>query len=371
MMAQDGGPLRTALFEKHAAMEAAMGLDGGWEMPMAYGGALDEALRVCNSAGVLDVSHIGRIRIRGDEALDLVERVCTADVVCQEDDTARYTLLCNESGGIIDQCMILRLDDWWLLTTSPACRQKVLEYLQRSGEGMKVKVDDQTPKTSMICVAGPEAERILDGALPVRVAGMAPGAVKVGSLMIARYTAMRTDYLGQWALEVVLPNMFAAKAWRFITDKAGAGKNAVAPVGMAARDVLRIEAWRCRYGHELNETIDPFTAGLADAVDFEHDFLGREALAKLRDRAPARRRVGLALDADRLKTSIPAMGTIVSDDDGRELGTVTSGTFSPSLDRPIAMAYVSADAAEPGARVKLQLASGAAEAEIIALPPAS
>ena len=366
MMAEDSGPLRTALFEKHVAMEATMGLDGGWEMPMAYAGAIDEVSRVRDSAGVLDISHVGRIRIRGDEALDLVERVCTADVVCQEDDTARYTLLCNESGGIIDQCMVLRLDNWWLVTTSPPCREKVLEHFQRSGEGMKVKVDDQTLKTSMICVAGPEAERILDSALPVRVAGMASGAVKVGSLMIAKYIAMRTDYLGQWALEVMLPNMFASKAWRFITDKAGAGKNVVAPVGMAARDVLRIEAWRCRYGHELNETIDPFTAGLAAAVDFEHEFVGRAALAKLRDRTPARKRVGLVLEAG--STSIPAMGTVVSDDDGRELGAVTSGTFSASLDRPIAMAYLSTDAAELGARVKLQLASGAADAEIIALP---
>ena len=343
---------QTALHGKHVAAGAKMGPDGGWEMPLSFRAAADEVRATTSRAGVFDVSNVGRIRIRGDEALDLVERVCTADVVRQEDDTARFTLLCNEAGGIIDQCLALRIDDWWLLTTSPVNRIKVLEHLRTIGDGLAVKIDDQTTKTSMICVAGAEAEGLLDRSLPIRVAGLAPGQLKAGTLMIARYIAIRTGYMGLWGLDVILPNMFAGQAWRFITDKAGA--NAAPPAGAAARDVLRIQAGHCRYGHELNETINPFLAGLGGAVDFKHDFIGRPALEEIADKAPPPKRVGLVLapPADPSDPgTIPGLGTEVTRTDGGGIGTITSGTFSPAMDSVIAMAYLAGSGGEVGADV--------------------
>lgn len=362
----EGELLKTALHDKHVAMEAKMGFDGGWRMPLSFRGPAEEAAAVRDRAGAFDISHVGRIRIRGDEALDLVERVCTADVVRQEDDTARYSLLCNESGGVIDQCLALRIDDWWLLTTSPICRAKVLEHLQTQGQGMAVKVDDQTAKTSMVCVAGAEAEGMLARSLPINIADLARGQVKTGTLMLARYIAVRTCYMGVWALEVMLPNMFATQAWRFITDKAG--ENAAPPAGAGARDVLRIQAGRCRYGHELNETIDPFMAGLGNAVDFEHDFVGRSALEALRDKTPARKRMGLVLEAsgDTDGGGPPVLGTPVWRPDGGRIGTVTSGTFGPGTDRAIAMAYVASDA-RPGDQV-LVGQDDMLSAELVLLP---
>ena len=359
---------KTALHDRHVAREAKMGSDGGWEMPLSFSGAADEVQAVCSRAGAFDISHVGRIRIRGDEALDLVERVCTADVVRQEDDTARYTLLCNESGGIIDQCLAIRIEDWWLLTTSPINRVKVFEHLCARGEGLSVKVDDQTLKTSMVCVAGAQAEEMLDRALPISVAGMAPGQIKTGTLMFARYIAVRTVYMGLWALDVMLPNMFIGQAWRFITDKAG--ENAAPPAGAVARDVLRIQAGMCRYGHELNETIDPFMAGLGESVDFAHEFIGREALAALRDKAPSRRRVGLVLApsvGQDAAGAIPACGTPVCRTDGGQIGTVTSGTFSPALDRVIAMAYVACESGGAGTEVLVGQDSSRV-AELVSLP---
>ena len=343
---------QTALHGKHVAADANMGPDGGWEMPLSFRAAGEEVRAVASRAGVFDVSNIGRIRIRGDEALDLVERICTADVVRQEDDTARFTLLCNAAGGIIDQCLALRIDDWWLLTTSPVNRIKVLEHLRAQGDGLAVKIDDQTAKTSMICVAGAEAEGLLDRSLPIRVAGLAPGQLKAGTLMVARYIALRTGYTGFWGLDVILPNMFAGQAWRFITDKAG--ENAVPPAGAAARDVLRIQAGHCRYGHELNETIDPFMAGLGGAVDLTHDFLGRPALEALADKTPARQRVGLVVSDPpdpSAPGAIPGLGTEVTRTDGGAIGTITSGTFSPAMDSVIAMAYLAGDDGLVGADV--------------------
>ena len=361
-------PLTTALHDAHAALEAKIAEEGGWRMPVSFRGPIEEAREVRRRAGAFDLSNIGRIRIRGDEALDLVERVCTAEVVRQEDNTARYTLLCNEAGGIIDHCLAVRLEDFWLLTTSPGCRLKVLEHLRSHAENFDVRIDDQTPKTAIVAVAGPAAEGILDEVLPVRVADLPAGGVKTGSLMVARYIALRTAYLGQWTLEVILTNMLARKAWRFITNKAG--QNAVAPAGFAARDILRIEAGRCRYGHELNESIDPFTAGLEAAVDFEHEFVGRQALAKLRDKAPARKRVGLVLgggDGEGQPAAIPRLGTVVSSTTGKEVGAVTSGTVSPALDRTVAMAYVATDAAAAGTEL-LVGQSDPTPAEVVELP---
>jgi len=365
----EGELLKTALHGKHVAMEARMGSDGGWAMPLSFRGAVEEVDAVAACAGVFDISNVGRIRIRGDEALDLVERVCTADVVRQEDDTARFTLLCNEAGGVIDQCLALRIDDWWLLTTSPINRLKVLEHLRAVGEGMAVKIDDQTTRTTMVCVAGAQAEGMLDRSLPIRVAGLKRGQIKTGTLMIARYIALRTCYMGAWALEVILPNMFAGQAWRFITNKAG--DNAAPPAGAAARDVLRIRAGRCRYGHELNETIDPFTADLGRAVSFDHDFLGRGALEALAGKAPPRRRVGLVMDipADAAGSgAIPGLGTPVARADGGQVGTVTSGTIGAEGDQVIAMAYLARDAADAGADV-LVGQDNPRPAKVVSLPP--
>ena len=237
----------------HTAADAVMGEEGGWEVPVSYGDAAGEAKMVRSRAGIFDVSHLGRIRIRGNGALDLLERVCTSDVAHQEDDAAAHTLLCNERGGIIDECFLLRLAKFWVLTTNAANRQKVIEHLE-SQEIDDVKIDDQTEKVYQFAVAGPKAKEILRAVLPISIDDLADGGAKMGSLMIANYIATRVSYSGEWTLEVMVPGMFAGKAWGFITRKAG--DNVVGPAGMAARDILRIEAGRPRYGHETNEMID-------------------------------------------------------------------------------------------------------------------
>ncbi len=333
-----------------------MGEEGGWAVPVSYGYPLDEARTIRSRAGVFDLSHLGRIRIRGNGALELLERVCTADVAHQEDNTAMHTLLCNEAGGILDEAFLLRLESMWVLTTNAANREKLLAHLKNQ-DVVGAKIDDQTAKVSQIAVAGPAAEKILGAVLPIPVTGLARGEAKMGSLMIANYIASRSGYCGQWMLEVMVPGMFAGKAWAYITQKAG--ENAIAPCGMAARDILRIESGLCRYGHEVNETIDPITAGLGGCVDFDHDFIGAAAVEKISQAGPTRRRVSLVLDTpcgdDTGQTvdveAIPRLGAAITRTDGGEIGTVTSGTFSPHLRKIIAMGYVAASHAETDAEV--------------------
>jgi aminomethyltransferase len=360
--------LRSALHGQHIACKAKMSDEAGWSVPLSYVGALDEAAEARRRAVVFDLSHFGRIRIRGDQAVELLERACTADVAPQEDDTAAWTPVCNAAGGIIDRVRLIRLADFWVMVTGPMCRQKVLQHLQALAEGYAAKADDQTGGTSMLAVAGPEAAGILSAVLPLAVSDMKPGEAALGSFMIARYIADRTDFAGTWGLTVQLPNMLAAQAWKYITARAGS--NTVPPAGMAAWDVLRIEAGMCRYGHEMNETIHPLTLGLASEVDFDHDFVGRDALLATRGRPLARTLAGLVLNAPqgRGQAKIPAQGTPVLAAGGSEVGTVTSGTFSPALDRPVAMALLAPAAARNGVSLTLALADGNAPAQATDLP---
>jgi aminomethyltransferase len=231
-------------------------------------------------AGVADVSHCGRIRIRGDGALDLLERACTADAPRQEDDTTMPTLLLDGEGQVLEASRLIRLPGFWVLVTSPAGRERVMAHLGGLAAEVGAKVDDQTLKTSMLAVSGPEAAAILDAVLPFKVSGLAEGAVRFGTLMIARYIAERTSETGEWGVRVQIPNMMAARAWRFVTEKAG--RNALPPVGMAALRTLAEQAGALARSGDAAGHVDPLSAGMEGWVDWGHDFIGRDALEKRR-----------------------------------------------------------------------------------------
>lgn len=365
---------RSPLHDKHLALEARMAEHGGFEMPLSYAGPLEEAVQTTSQASIFDLSHRPRVRIKGDDALTLLERACTADVGRQEDDTAAATLLCNERGGILDLATLVRLENEWLLIGSAGNGEKVLQHLRNLAEGLAVKITDQTAVTAMLAVVGPEAPGRLDNVLPMPVSELAPGGVRTGSMLIARYTALRMDLGPLWGLAVILPTLLAGRAWDFAVAKAG--ENAIKPAGLGAWDLLRIEAGVPAYGQELNETIDPFTAGLDGLLHWEHKFVGSDALQPRRQTAPARRRMGVVLEPPAeidpaavvaMLSTIPRMGAGIFDAEGAEIGTVTSGTFSVTMARPIAMAYVAAWA-QPGARVQVELATGRGQAKLVALP---
>lgn len=357
-------PLRTPLHALHVKAGARMFNEAGWDMPHSYGDVQAECRRVRARAGVFDVSHIARIRIRGGGAVDLLERLCTADVGRQEDNTARYSLLLNEGGGIVADALVVRLENFWVLTTSPPCRQSVLARATALAGEVGAKVDDQTAKTAMVATVGPGAAAALDAVLPERPSALAAGAARAGSLVIAKYIALRSGCTGQWALEVMVPNMLASQAWRFITAKAGA--NCIPPAGLAARDVLRIEAGAARFGRELHAAVDPAAAGLMGAVDLEHDFTGRDALGRVLQTGPQRVRVGLRAEGE--VASVPRCGARVAGADGEELGTVTSAAYSPALEQIIAMAYVPPHAAGIGTELLLGDGPDRLQAAVVPMP---
>lgn len=334
------------LNQAHLAAEATMGTEANWSVPLSYAGPLHEAREAATRAAVFDLSHLGRLRIRGDGGLELLERVCTHDVARQDDNTARPTLLCNGHGGVLASGILVRLESYWVLTVEAGNREKVLAHLVAQAVD-DARVDDQTDKVCQFNIVGPQGEAILDAVLPVSMAGMQRGAVKTGSLMIARYIALRTGCTARWSIEVLVPMMLASQAWRFITIKAG--ENDIPPAGMACRDILRLEGGLCRYGHELSEAIDPVSAGLTDRLSFDHDFLGADALAKLVERGPTRQRVLLHIDPpgelERLAGMVPRQGEAVFNGEA-EIGSITSAAYSPNVQTILAMAYVAAGSAD-------------------------
>jgi len=363
------GLLRSALHARHVERGARMGAEAGWDVPLDYGDPAAEVCAVRARAGAFDLSHEGRIRLRGAGAVDLLERLCTHDVARQEDDSAARTLLCNERGGILADGLLVRAEDFWLLTCGAAERRKVLAHVAAHAAGLDVKFDDQTERTAQVMVAGPRATAILDAVLPVKPSTMAPGAVLVGSMLIARYIALRAGCTDEWSLTVILPNLAAGQAWRFITEKAGA--NCIAPAGLTAMETLRIEAGVPRYGHELSEEIDPVTAGLGASVDFGHDFIGRDAVRRVKEQGPARIPAGLVAkipEGQPREVVVPQKDTALFRSGGEQAGMVTSASHSPTLEAVIALAYVVPDAAETGTKLHWRGPEGTTVAEVVPLP---
>ncbi|MCD6303868.1 MAG: aminomethyltransferase family protein [Planctomycetes bacterium] len=350
MPASAGSRLRSPLHDRHVAGGAEMAADDGWEMPRRYDDPAAEARAAHGRAVLFDISHVGRIRIRGDEAPDLLERLCTTDAARQEDDTAAWTLLLNRDGGIVDLVLLARLQDDWLLACSPSRRAAVIEHLLDHAGGLDVKIDDRTPKTAMVQLTGPAGGSILDAVLPQRASDLPEGAAATGSVFLAGYTVIRAGLTSLWSLQVVLPNMLAGRAWDFMTG--GAGPSAVPPAGEEAREILRIEAGLCRWGRELDERTDPIAAGLAGMVDFGHDFIGAEAVRRILRDGPRRRLIGLLAGGAEAGGAAPRTeagravqaGWTVLLPAGRAVGEVTSAAFSPAAGATVALAYVAADA---------------------------
>jgi aminomethyltransferase len=219
----------TTLSALHESAGATMGVVGGWSVPLCFTTQADEQQAIAERAGVADVSHLGRVRVRGDGALELLESLCTADVARQEDDTAQATDYVDASGAVIASGCVLRLEGFWVLTCQAGADESLLAYLE-SMDVADVKLDNQTAKVGQLRVMGPLAGAILDTFLPMKVSDLPAGAAKVGSMFIAKYIAFRTPGEGPWSIEVMLPNMLLPKGWKYITSQTG--DRTVQPIGV-------------------------------------------------------------------------------------------------------------------------------------------
>jgi aminomethyltransferase len=336
----------------------------GWSMPVQYSSIVTEHNATRTQAGLFDISHMGRLRFDGPGAAAFLDRLVTRRVTDMTTGRIRYGLVVNEQGGVLDDVLTYRLDatgggEYHSLVVNAGNRLKILDWLKpRLSQAGDVSMTDLTVPWSMIALQGPRAMELVKPLLSDD-----PTKLKYYTgceMQLAGKTAVvsRTGYTGEDGVELMLDADRVLTVWEQLI---AAGATAC---GLGCRDTLRLEAAMPLYGHELNEQIDPFEADLAFAVDLEgREFTGRDALAKRSQSPSSRARVGLTLDSKRVpREHCPVLLN------GATVGEVTSGTFSPTLERPIAMAYVDRAHAEPNTELMVDIRGRSEPARVVKLP---
>jgi aminomethyltransferase len=333
----------------------------GWSMPVQYTSIVEEHNAVRSRVGLFDISHMGRLRFEGPDALAWLDRVTTNAVVRLEEGQAQYSLMLNDSGGVIDDVLVYRLNPGYGMVCNASNREAVLAQLERERQGFNAEVVDSTFNTAMIAVQGPRALVTLQAVFDGPLSDLKYYHHTSGQIRGTNAIASRTGYTGEDGFEIVIHRDLAHAAWSELLD---AGREfGIVPCGLGARDTLRFEAAMPLYGHEMDETVDPYSAGLGFAVKLEKgDFVGREALTQRRDH-PQARRIGLALEGKRIARQ---GATVLAE--GQAVGVVTSGTFSPTRQLSLAMARVEPAFADLSTHLEVDVRGRAEPAQVVQLP---
>lgn len=369
--------LRTPLYQYHVDAGGKMVDFAGWEMPMLYTSIHEEHAQVRTSGGLFDVSHMGRVKFSGRHARRLLERLCTRRIADMETGQCRYSLVCNERGGVRDDVIVYRLDDdEFLVVVNGANREKMLGHFEavRAEANLTVSIEDQTMKTAMVAMQGPKVIGMISK-FSTEIPTLKRYRFTVKNLLIMKVVVSRTGYTGEDGVEAILPASGVSMAMKLLLkDVDPASKDAIVkPAGLGARDTLRIEAGMPLYGHELGEEIDALSCGVDFAIALDKDqderkesFIGMDALKRIRDTGgPARRLAGITLTGKRTARQ----GNIVKAPDGREVGLITSACLSPTLGLPIAMGFLdTALSREAGQAVRIDTGRGELEGRITKLP---
>ncbi|MFI1729987.1 glycine cleavage system aminomethyltransferase GcvT [Streptomyces acidicola] len=364
---------RTALDALHRSLGATMTDFAGWDMPLRYGSERDEHNAVRTRAGLFDLSHMGEISVTGPQAAALLDHALVGNIGGVRVGRARYTMICREDGGILDDLIVYRLAETeagsshYMVVANASNAQVVLDALMERSAGFDAEVRDDRDAYALIAVQGPESPGILASLTDADLEGLKYYAGLPGTVAGVPALIARTGYTGEDGFELFVKPEHAVELWQALT-KAGEGAGLV-PCGLSCRDTLRLEAGMPLYGHELSTSLTPFDAGLGRVVKFEKegDFVGREALTEAAARAganPPRVLVGLVAEGRR----VPRAGYAVVAD-GTVIGEVTSGAPSPTLGKPIAMAYVDAAHSAPGTPgVGVDIRGTHEPYEVVALP---
>lgn len=364
-------PRLTALDALHRSLGATMTDFAGWDMPLRYGSERDEHNAVRTKAGLFDLSHMGEIAVVGAQAVDLLNFALVGNIGSVGVGRARYTMICREDGGILDDLIVYRLGEQeYMVVANAGNAQVVLDALTERAAGFDAEVRDDRDAYALIAVQGPESPGILKKVTDADLDGLKYYAGLPGTVAGVQALIARTGYTGEDGFELFVAPSDAEKLWQALTE-AGAAEGLI-PCGLSCRDTLRLEAGMPLYGHELTTALTPFDAGLGRVVKFEKtshgdDFVGHDALVAAAERAetaPPRKLVGLIAEGRR----VPRAGFQVVAD-GKVIGEVTSGAPSPTLGKPIAIAYVDAEHAEPGtAGVGVDIRGTHEPYEVVALP---
>jgi aminomethyltransferase len=331
----------TPLYDVHASLGASITEFGGWTMPLRYQSEIAEHRAVREQAGLFDLSHMGQITVSGPDSGRMLDYALVSNLATLPVGKAKYTLMCTDGGGILDDLIVYRLNEQrYLLVANASNTDVVRTALEERASGFDTAVHVPNGR-ALLAVQGPAAATVLGRIADDDISADRYYSIRASSVRGREVFLARTGYTGEDGFEVFCSDADTASLWQAIRE-AGADDGLV-PAGLSCRDTLRLEAGMPLYGHEITLTTSPYAAGLGRVVHLDKSqFIGREALLQASRSTPAVRLVGLVGESQR----IPRAGFIVLDPYGRHVGFVTSGTPSPTLGRPIAMAYVDADVAE-------------------------
>jgi aminomethyltransferase len=324
---------RTPLYDEHRALGARLVDFAGWEMPVQYEGIKAEHNAVRNHAGLFDVSHMGEAVFRGPGAEEAVQRLVTRDVSQLEEGQAGYSAVCYESGGTVDDVIVYRRPDDFLVVVNASNREKDLEHFRSNTQDLDVEVADESDDWALLALQGPEAADLLQNLTGANLPDLRPFRFVEGEVAGAKTLVSRTGYTGEDGFELYVSPDDAPRVWRELLE-AGA-----TPAGLGARDTLRLEAGMCLYGNELDPETTPLEAGIGFAVhlDKEREFIGQEALRREKEEGLRKKLVGFEVEG----RGIARHDYPVRVEEGEIVGHVTSGTLSPTLGKAIGLALVS------------------------------
>lgn len=357
---------QTPFTEKHIALGARMAAFAGYNMPISYAGINEEHHTVRRAAGVFDVSHMGEFIIKGDQALDLIQRLTTNDAAKLRDGQAQYSVLTNEQGGIVDDLLVycIEANKVYMLVVNAANIEKDWTWIQQHNSG-GAEMHNISGQTGLLAVQGPKATAILQELTDMDLLNLQYYTFVKGRFAgVPNVLISATGYTGAGGVEIYFEDKDGAAEiiWDAIF-KAG-GPKGLKPIGLAARDTLRLEMGYCLYGNDLDDTTSPLEAGLGWVTKFSKSFTASERLQQQKAEGVRRRLVGFEL-ADK---GIPRHGYEILDGAGNSIGVVTSGTQSPTLGKAIGLGYVSKDQAGIGTRVFIKVREKQLAATIVKMP---
>jgi len=353
----------TALTDKHISLGAKMVPFAGYNMPVQYEGINAEHATVRKAVGVFDVSHMGEFILKGDQALDLIQRVISNDASKLYDGKVQYAYLPNEDGGIVDDLLIYRIDEkTYMLVVNASNIEKDWNWIQKFNT-QGVEMHNISDKTSLLAVQGPKAAEALQSLTDIDLASMEYYTFTKGTFAgVENVVVSATGYTGAGGFEIYCDNEHAEKVWDAVFE-AGAAFN-IKPIGLGARDTLRLEMGFCLYGNDIDDTTSPIEAGLGWVTKFTKAFTNSEALLAQKEAGVKRKLVGFEM----IDRGIPRHDYEIVDEAGQVIGKVTSGTQSPSLQKAIGMGYVNKENAKEGAEIYISIRNNNIKAKIVKFP---
>lgn len=351
----------TALYDTHVKLGAKIVEFAGFNMPIVYSSIMDEHKCVRSKAGIFDVSHMGEFKITGDGALDLIQKVTINDASKLEVGQAQYSAMCYPDGGIVDDLLVYRLHDHYVLVVNAANIDKDFAWISDFADE-SVELTDISDDTALIAVQGPESLNIVQDLLRDDLSGLKYYWTQRVSFEGAKILLSRTGYTGELGFELYMDAVHSVSVWEALLEKGG--PYGIQPVGLGARDTLRLEKKMCLYGNDITKDTNPIEAGLGWITKLDKgDFSGRDAVAAVKENGPSRKLVGFELT----EKSIPRHGYEIKKN-GDVIGEVTSGTFSPILSKGIGLGYVASEFSKIGTEISISIRGKESTANILKMP---